>query len=285
MNVGIVGYGTVGKAIYKGFEHKARLYVFDPLYPPQPPYFKTSCLEVWDACDYVFISVPTPQKLEKGQPGGVFDSSKLDRVISDIAAHTATNPPDNSKIPIITSTTLPSKVSEYLSRYPGLNLVMLPEFLTEKNAQQDFLNPAFRIIGGETEHTHTVQKLFEQYSICSPCRVGHCDAVGAAFIKYMINSYLALKVSFLNQFHDLFERSDSGTAWADLSDLFHYDSRVGNSHKHVPGHDGDRGWGGNCFPKDLNAIMRDAEKQDCPLSLLKEAWEYNLRIRSKINWL
>ena len=286
MNIGIIGYGVVGQAIHKGFESKAALHVYDPLYPPeQASHFKPSCAEVWDACDYVFVAVPTPQKLEAGQLGGEFDSSHVDQTLSDIAPLTTPAASGKRKILILTSTTLPSKIDEYREGYPQINLVVLPEFLTGKNAHRDFLNPEFRIIGGDPEHTCAVQELFERYSNCTPCKVGYCDAVGAAFIKYMINSYLALKVSFLNQFHDLFEQSGSRMTWTELSELFHYDARVGTSHKHVPGHDDDRGWGGKCFPKDVNAIMRDARKQGSPLSLLEEAWEYNLRIRSKTDWL
>ena len=280
MNIGIVGYGTVGKAICKGFESKASLHVFDPLYSPQQSQrFKRSVEEVWRASDFTFVSVPTPQKFDQGQQGGPFDSSNVDQVVVAVSPLA-----DENKILIITSTTLPSKIGEYLERCPQLNLVMLPEFLTERNAQRDFLSPAFRIIGGEPEHARAVQKLFERHSACVPCKVGYCDAIGAAFVKYMINSYLAVKVSFLNQFYDLFRESGSGTAWPELSELFHYDVRMGNSHRDVPGYDGDRGWGGKCLPKDVNAIMRDARRQGCQMSLLEEAWEYNLRVRSNIDW-
>lgn len=284
MNIGIIGYGTVGKAICKGFEDKASLHIFDPLYSPeQSQRFKRSVEEVWQASDFTFVSVPTPQKLEPGQPGGPLDSSNVDQAVGAIAPLAA-----DDKILVITSTTLPSKIGEYLERYPRLNLVMLPEFLTERNAQRDFLNPAFRIIGGEPGAARAVQDLFEKYSACAPCeKVGYCDAVAAAFVKYMINSYLAVKVSFLNQFYDLFQKGGSRascTSWAELSELFHYDTRVGNSHKDVPGYDGDRGWGGKCLPKDVNAIMRDARDQGCPMSLLEEAWEYNLRVRTNIDW-
>ncbi len=280
MDIGIVGYGTVGKAICKGFEDKASLHVFDPLYSPQQSQrFKRSVEDVWRASDFTFVSVPTPQKLDPGQQGGPFDSSNVDQVVAAVAPHA-----DKNKILIITSTTLPSKIGEYLERHPQLNLVMLPEFLTERNAQRDFLSPAFRIIGGEPDFARAVQDLFERYSACTPCKVGYCDAIGAAFVKYMINSYLAVKVSFLNQFYDLFRQSGSRAAWAELSELFHYDARMGNSHRDVPGYDGDRGWGGKCLPKDVNAIMRDARGQGCPMSLLEEAWEYNLRVRSDIDW-
>ena len=286
MDIGIIGYGTVGKAIFNGFKDKTTLYVFDPIYfAEQAEHFKSSIEEVWYASDFIFIAIPTPQKLTSDQLGGPFDSSNIDQLLAEISPLLQTKKSaGTNKVLIIVSTTLPSKVKEYLNHYSKLNLVMLPEFLTEQNAQHEFLNPKFRIIGGEPEHTRAVHQLFEKYSICASCKVGYCDAIGAAFIKYMINSYLAVKVSFLNQFYDLFQQSDSTTDWKKLSELLHYETRMGNSHKEVPGYDGDRGWGGKCLPKDVNAIMRDAEKQGYPLKLLEEAWRYNLSVRSKIDW-
>ena len=284
MNIGIIGHGTVGKVICKGFEDKAELHVYDPLYPPErSTRFKASVADVWRAADFTFVAVPTPQKPPPGELGGPFDSSHVDEAVATVAA-AQVKEGNSNKVVIITSTTLPAKVREYLDRYPRLNLVMLPEFLTERNAQQDFLSPPLRIIGGEPEHTRMVQRLFEQYSICTPCKVSYCDAVGAAFIKYMVNSFLAVKITLLNQFYDLLRKSGSNTEWPQLSEILHSDPRMGTSHKNVPGYDGDRGFGGKCLPKDINAIMRDARAQGDALTLLEKAWEYNLSIRSKIDW-
>ena len=281
MDIGVIAYGTVGKALCMGFADKARLHVFDPQYNARKaPHFRDSIEQVWHACEFIFIAVPTPQKPQTQRQGGPFDAVHLDTCMATLAQQQAAN-----KIVVITSTTLPSKISDYRRRYPELKLVVMPEFLTEKNAERDFLHPAFRIIGGDAEHTHKVQQLLDRYSTCAPCKIGHCDAISAAFIKYMINSYLALKLSFLNQFYDLFQHSGAAIPWQELTELLHYDLRMGTSHKNVPGPDGERGWGGKCLPKDVNAILHDAEAQGHSLSLLKEAWQYNLGIRTKIDWV
>ena len=285
MEIGIIGYGTVGKVLFNGFRNRVRAHVFDPLYATQSTEpFKSSVEEVWRASDFTFVAVSTPQKLGEGELGGPFDASGLDATVASIAPLLGEKGPGREKVLVLVSTILPSKVRAFLETYPELNLVVLPEFLTEKNAERDFLNPMFRIIGGELAHARAVNELLENYSECRPCKVDYCDAVAAAFIKYMINSYLAVKMSFLNRFYDLFQRSGSGSTWEQVSELFHFDARMGNSHKDVPGYDGDRGWGGKCLPKDVNAIMRDAAEQGCPLKLLEEAWEYNLSIRSNIDW-
>ena len=135
----------------------------------------------------------------------------------------------------------------------------------------------------------TIRYLSRAYSLNTAnvghAPVGYCDAVGAALIKYMGNAYLALKVSMLNQYYELWEQLGCTTEWSELAKIWHLDARIGDSHYDIPGPDGDRGWGGNCFPKDVNALLREAEAQGVSLSILEEAWTYNKSIRTKINWV
>ena len=283
MDIGIIGYGTVGKAIAGGFEKKAKLHIYDPLYPADSgEQFHASIAEVYRASAFAFVCVPTPQKLKRlDDIYGEFDPTILDGCLKEIAQTGAYN----SKIVVIASTVLPSKVKEYTDSWPDMNIVVSPELLTEKNAVQDFLNPDCRIIGGKPEHTRALQKLYDDYSECRPCQVGYCSAANAAYIKYMRNTYLAIKVGMMNQFYDLFEKMDGTDSWEDIATILHYDSRLGNSHYHVPGHDGDRGWGGKCLPKDAGALYHYASEQDIEMTLLKAALEYNKKIRKKIDWV
>ena len=282
MNIGIIGFGTVGKAIAAGFEKKVQLHIYDPLYPADSgAQFYGSIAEVYRACDFTFICVPTPQKLKMPDDVyGEFDSSILDGCMEAITQAG----PYGSKIVVIASTVLPSKVKEYIDAWHDMNIVISPELLTEKNAMQDFLNPDCRIIGGEPAHTRALQKLYDDYSECRPCKVGYCSAVNAAYIKYMRNTYLAMKVSMMNQFYDLFVKMDSPDDWQDIAKILHYDSRLGGSHYNVPGHDGKRGWGGKCLPKDSAALYHYAMEQDVEMTLLKAALEYNKEVREKIDW-
>lgn len=282
MNIGIIGYGTVGKAITRGFEKKAQLHIYDPLYPVDSgEQFCASIAEVYRTCEFSFICVPTPQKLKTPDDVyGEFDSTILDGCIDEIAQAKFSG----SKIIVIVSTVLPSKVKNYIDKWPDMNIVISPELLTEKNAIQDFLNPDCRIIGGKPEHCRALQKLYDDYSECRPCKVGYCSAVNAAYIKYMRNTYLAVKISMMNQFYDLFQKMDSTDSWEDIATILHYDSRLGGSHYNVPGHDGERGWGGKCLPKDSAALYHYATEQDIEMTLLKAALEYNKKIRKKIDW-
>ena len=280
MNIGIIGYGTVGKAVARGFEKNAQLYIYDPLYAADSSKgFCDSIAEVYRACEFSFICVPTPQKLKTSDDiYGQFDSTILDGCMETIAQEK----PVGSKIVVIASTVLPSKVKEYLEAWPNMNIVISPELLTEKNAIEDFLNPDCRVIGGEPEHGRALQKLYEDYSECRPCKVGYCSAVNAAYIKYMRNTYLAMKVSMMNQFYDLFEKMDSTDSWEYIAEILHYDSRLGGSHYNVPGHDGERGWGGKCLPKDSAALYHYAVGQDIEMTLLKAAWNTIKRLEKRL---
>lgn len=281
MDIGIIGYGTVGKAVVQAFQDLAQVHVYDPAYINHGSLFEASIEAVSQKSQFTFLCVPTPQSVRPGDLGGPFDGTILDQCIQALAGPMI----ESRKILVIVSTTLPSRVAKYRKQWPDLRLVVCPEFLAERSASDDFLNPRFRILGGKKEDVAEVQHLFSTFSKCRPCSVGYCDAVGAALIKYMSNAYLALKVSMLNQFFDLWKLSDCETDWAELAEIWHLDSRIGSSHYDVPGPDGDRGWGGKCFPKDVSAMLFEAKDKGVSLSILEEAWNYNKSIRTQVDWL
>jgi UDPglucose 6-dehydrogenase len=108
------------------------------------------------------------------------------------------------------------------------------------------------------------------------------DATTAELIKYMNNTFFATKVSILNEFKQL---SDAiGAEWEDAIYGFASDGRVGDSHLHVPGPDGKLGYGGTCFPKDVNALLTFAEKFNVNLNTIKGGWTTNLEVRPEKDW-
>lgn len=281
MDIGIIGYGVVGKCVHATFKERAQLHIYAPEIPGDSDKFKDSPDAVWAEAGFTFICVPTPQRVEPGEYGGPFDGTAVDQCMESLGKQED----DLSKIAVLTSTILPSKISEYQRKWPSLRLVVCPEFLRQKTALDDYLKPKFRILGGAEDDTKAVQGLFAEYSTCAPCPVGVCDAVGAALVKYMNNTFLATKVSMLNQFYSLWKKSGSTVEWMKLMEALHLDERLGNSHYQVPGPDGDRGWGGKCYPKDANALLREARELGIELSILQEAWNYNLSVRKNIDWL
>jgi UDPglucose 6-dehydrogenase len=98
----------------------------------------------------------------------------------------------------------------------------------------------------------------------------------------MSNNFLALKISFMNEYYNLVK--NIGGDWKSITEGFVSDPRIGNSHTQVPGHDGKRGFGGTCFPKDINAIIEFSKQNGIEMPTLEAAWETNLKVRPEQDW-
>jgi len=104
----------------------------------------------------------------------------------------------------------------------------------------------------------------------------------AEFIKYMNNCYFATKVSFMNEMKLIADRSD--VDWHVAVDGFVRDGRIGHTHLAVPGPDGKCGFGGSCFPKDIQALMSHAKTVGVNSNVLNGAWKTNLDVRPERDW-
>ena len=93
----------------------------------------------------------------------------------------------------------------------------------------------------------------------------------------MNNCFFATKVSFMNEMYDIANKC--GADWETAVQGFVRDGRIGHSHLAVPGPDGKRGFGGSCFPKDIQAMIKLGEELGVSTSTLKGAWETNLNVR------
>jgi UDPglucose 6-dehydrogenase len=98
----------------------------------------------------------------------------------------------------------------------------------------------------------------------------------------MANCFFATKVSFMNEMFQFCEAI--GGDWDAAVEGFITDGRIGNSHIDVPGHDGDFGYGGKCFPKDINAMIKKSEDLGLDPKMLKASWEKNKEVRKKLDW-
>ncbi len=101
-------------------------------------------------------------------------------------------------------------------------------------------------------------------------------------IKYMNNCFFATKISFLNEMYHVVEKS--GVDWEMALDGFVRDGRVGHSHMNIPGPDGKFGFGGSCFPKDINALIQLGLELDMTPEVLIAAWHTNLDVRPEQDW-
>lgn len=267
LNIGIVGGGFVGGATSYGFDTiNVEQFIVDPKHG-------TTIADMYAKFDpeLVFVCVPTPMG-----PTGEINSSIIESVFEELAAHSA----DSKPIAIIKSTITPAIVNKLEAIYP--RTVYNPEFLTERNAKHDFVNAPMLVLGGhDTADLQYVKHCYDNFSKCNPCPVHYMDLVGASMVKYTLNCFLSTKVLFFNQLHDIFEKSGAKMDWNTFTDVVSTDTRIGKSHMQVPGPDGRKGYGGACFPKDTTAMKYYAESLGVPFTQLTETIRSNQEIRKQ----
>ncbi len=259
--VGVIGNGFVGEAQAFAFSPTADVRIYD-LDPKKSTHSKQDL----DECNFIFVCVPTPMKKDGRQ-----DTSYIDKVFTEAK----TGP-----IYIIKSTVLPGTTRSLQAKYKNLNIVFSPEFLTERTAKLDMLTQARVVLGGDPKYVSTVAKLYEERFMNK--HIIKTDSTTAELIKYMNNSFFATKVSIMNEFKVL--ATEIGANWQDALYGFSSDGRVGDSHLHVPGPDGKMGYGGTCFPKDVNALLKFADDYDVDLNTIKGGWITNLQVRPEQDW-
>jgi UDPglucose 6-dehydrogenase len=183
---------------------------------------------------------------------------------------------------VIVKSTVPAyKLEQLKEQCVDLRIVYNPEFLTEKNYIEDFRNPPMHVFGGVGSDTDAVEKLYQEHSECAECPVYKTDMVTASMVKYCINSFLATKVTFMNEMYDVLKAAN-GTDWKTFTKIISTDKRIGGTHLKVPGNDGQRGYAGSCFPKDTSALAWYAKEiLNTPFTQLETSIEINNRLRTK----
>lgn len=272
MKIGIIGRGFVGSAVKFGFSPNVGCDAETKVFDVNPQKSTHSLNEVVNDSDFVFISVPTPSDIN-----GKIDLSILENCIENISK-IATN--DNT-IFLIRSTIVPGTSSALQEKFPNIKLVFNPEFLTERSANYDFINQSRFILGGDATDVSKVSELYK-WRFGKTISIIETNFETAELIKYMTNTFLATKVSFLNEMRILSDKV--GANWEDAVEGFVRDGRVGHSHLNVPGPDGKFGFGGSCFPKDIQALISFADHEDVDLNVLKGAWKTNLKVRPEKDW-
>ena len=278
MNIGIIGRGFVGSAVEYGFSPQtgcdgASVRVYDKA----PSKSQNTLEEVVTKSDFIFLSVPTPSNLD-----GSCNLDVVYSVMQDINNLTDLNIP-KSKRPVILvrSTVVPGTTRKIQKHFPALNIVFNPEFLTERSAKFDFINQSRYVIGGSKKNASKVALLY-QWRFGNTGAYIETNFETAELIKYMNNCFFATKVSFMNEMKLIAERTN--VDWETAVDGFVADGRIGHSHLAVPGPDGKRGFGGSCFPKDIQAMIKLGEELGVNTSTLKGAWETNLSVRPEKDW-
>ena len=271
MKIGIIGKGFVGSAVQHGFSPNTGCDAEVRVYDKDPAKSQHSLEDVLDNSDFLFLSLPTPSNLD-----GSINLDIVDDVLNDINKLNKRN-----NIILLRSTMIPGSTRKFQEKYPKLSLVFNPEFLTERSAKFDFINQSRFIVGGNPEHVTKVADMY-RWRFGKSIPVIETNYETAELIKYMNNCFLATKVSFMNEMKLVSDLC--GADWELAVEGFIRDGRIGHSHLDVPGHDGKLGFGGSCFPKDIQAMIKFGKSMGLDMHTLSGTWETNLKVRSEKDW-
>jgi UDPglucose 6-dehydrogenase len=259
-NIGIVGLGYVGKAILNGFSSE-NILTFDT----NKACTEKSLKDLSNKADIVFVCVPTPMNQD-----GTCCLDHVDQVLLSL------NSFNKNQEVVIKSTIPPGSCDNFKSKYPNLNIIFNPEFLTEANFYEDFIGQKRIILG--LEEVALVDSLYQKHF--PEAEIIKLNFKEAEMVKYFSNSFLALKVSYANEMYSLCNKLNID--YNKVIKAAAKDKRIGDSHLNVPGPDGKKGFGGTCFPKDMKALLSLFDINNVESFILKASWERNKKIDRKV---
>ena len=188
--------------------------------------------------------------------------------------------PNKSYDIVIKSTIPPGTTEEWNERFEKLNIVFNPEFLTEANAVSDYENQNRIILGGPRPATTRLKRIFTK--VFPKAHIIKTGSRHAEMVKYVTNAFLATKVSFANEMYQICQALDID--YDKVIEYAQHDDRLGTSHWAVPGPDGDFGYGGHCFPKDVKALISLANKYSLDPKILTAVDSKNNDVRNDRDW-
>jgi UDPglucose 6-dehydrogenase len=263
--IGIVGQGFVGEALKEGFKKTFKVETYDK-------YKLSSCDSIESLCDkakVIFVCVPTPMNRD-----GSCNVNVVDSVVKEIDSFS------DGHVSVIKSTVPPGTTERLNTECRNSQIIFNPEFLTEANFINDFKNQTRIIIGGPRPASSKVKNLYRKAFPETP--LVKTGSSTAEMVKYFTNCFLATKVSFSNEIKQICDKID--VDYDKVVEYALYDQRLGKSHFSVPGPDGKFGFGGSCFPKDLNALISTAADLRVMPAVLTAVWIKNLQVRPEKDW-
>ena len=237
MKFGILGYGYVGKATHRGLLNDAKVIVHDITFDTKR--------EILKDADTVFVCIPTATQTD------------IDTVITEIQLIQEFNP----SATFIIRSTLPLGSCERIQQEVG-DIIYIPEFLRERYWDTDCLKRPL-IVGNDN-------KKLPKWLLDEEIKT--CSTTEAELIKMYSNNFAVMRIAFANVFYDLSE--NVGADYNKVLDMY-LDVQQDQTYMEVPGHDGTRGFGGKCLPKDLDFLIDTLEDQDINQNWFKHIRELN----------
>ena len=270
--IGIIGQGFVGSAVKEGMKDHFEVYTYDK--DPSKESTARNIFSVVEHTELTFLCVPTPMK-----KSGECDLRILETALTEISE--CAKALNKKNYIVVIKSTIPPGTTERLNNiYVNLDIVFNPEFLTEANAVNDYKNQNRIVIGGERPSSTKVKQVFAKAFPKVP--IIKTSSTIAEMIKYVTNTFLATKVSFANEMYQICQGLNID--FDKVIEYARYDDRLGNSHWSVPGPDGDFGFGGHCFPKDIAALQYVAKQMNVDSTVLNAAIEKNTQVRTDLDW-
>ena len=274
MNIGIMGVGVVGGATAEVFGEKHEIFKYDKFKKDYNS--KDNLKNLVSNSEVVFLCVPTPMK-----PTGEMDYSAIHDSIKMLEKEVEEQQIESKNILIVVRSTAVSGTTDSLAEKHSFRFAFNPEFLTEKNPVKDMRETNRVVLGVDDERSE--KQLEAVYRPLFPdAKYVVVSRKTAEMIKYAANVMLAGQIGVANEIYKICK--STGVDYDTVRKTILLDDRIGKNIS-VPGPDGDFGFGGKCFPKDLRALIYLASEKNIDATLLRELWRSNLDSRKKRDWL
>lgn len=277
--VGLIGYGYIGKAVHALFDGFFDVKIYDVANK------NLGTLEdVVKNSSVIFVAVPTPMNKD-----GSCHTDIVESVLKSIQDTAISISRDVEEFIVVIKSTVPPGFTEKMSEKHALRIVFSPEFLTEKDSIGDFKFASRLVLGGAEEDSEIVRSFFVvawsdriQDERDSGLVFVFCDSTTAELVKYFTNVYLTTIVMFANEFYNVCK--NLGVDYDTVKEIALLDRRISHSHLNVPGHDGSFGFGGSCFPKDINSLKHICNQLGINERLFSAIIERNNELRPSRDW-
>jgi len=267
--IGIIGQGFVGTAVKTKFEKYFTVKTYDKFNNEGNSTLEDTVV----GSLYIFVCLPTPMNND-----GSCSIDIVEEVLEQVDLICDVN--KEKKTIVLKSTVICGTTERLNLKFKNLNIVFNPEFLTERNAIEDYSRQDRIILGGNRPYTTELKQIFSK--VFPNSYIIKTDSTHAEMVKYLTNTFLSVKVSFANEIYQLCQQLN-----IDYDKVVEYgmlDPRLGTSHWSVPGPDGDFGFGGHCFPKDLSALIELSQYLNTTNNVLRATESTNDEIRAIRDW-
>jgi UDPglucose 6-dehydrogenase len=251
--IGIIGLGFVGNAIHETVKKISNISIYDK--------FKNGGMGSLKEClntDILFLSLPTQYDSVKGE----YNKDAIYEVCQELTLN-------NYQGAVIIKSTVEPETTDIMSEeFPQLQLIHNPEFLTARTAVEDFANQKHIVLGkGNNCTEEKLKEVCDFYKELFPeAEISLCSSLESESMKIFCNSFYAVKIQFFTELYLTCQKN--GSDYNKVKDMMIKNKWINPMHTTIPGTDGQISYGGLCFPKETNALLKYMEKNNVSNSVL-----------------